>query len=125
MAAPLLALPGAAFAPAFLIASSMLGAIGFAFGSLAANEKLFRLISGPAVLRQHARYLFQTSGAMTGAQIASAGVIAVAGPLGYPAFAFLYVGSSVLRVVAWRGADAAVAPEQVRAATEAGASVAA
>ena len=71
---------GAAFAPIFLIASSMLGAIGFAFGSLAANEKLFRLISGPAVLRQHARYLGRTSGAMTAAQFMSAGVVAVAGP---------------------------------------------
>ena len=125
MAAPLLALPGAAFAPVFLIASSMLGAIGFAFGSLSANEKLFRLISGPAVVRQHARFLFQTSGAMTAAQIMSAGVVAVAGPLGYPAFAFLYAGSSVLRVVAWREAGARAGVEPVQAATEAGASVAA
>ena len=62
---------------------------------------------------------------MTVAQIASAGVVAVAGPLGYPAFAFLYAGSSALRVVAWRGAGAPAPVEQVRAATEAGASVAA
>ena len=48
MFSPLLALPGHAFAPLFLIASAMLGAIGFASGSLAANERLFRLISGPA-----------------------------------------------------------------------------
>ena len=107
MAAPLLALPGAAFAPVFLIASSMLGAIGFAFGSLAANEKLFRLISGPAVVRQHARYLARTSGAMTAAQAMSAGVVAVGGPIGYPAFAFLYVGSSAMRVLAYRRAGAA------------------
>jgi hypothetical protein len=114
MAAPLLAIPGASFAPVFLIASSMLGAIGFAFGSLAANEKLFRLISGPAVLRQHARYLGRTSGAMTAAQFVSAGVIAVAGPLGYPAFAFLYAGSSVLRMAAFRSAGAAAtAPHSV------------
>jgi hypothetical protein len=105
MAAPLLALPGAAFAPVFLIASSMLGAIGFAFGSLAANEKLFRLISGPAVVRQHARFLGRTSGAMTAAQIISAAVIGLAGSLGYPAFAFLYAGSSVIRVAAYRQAD--------------------
>lgn len=117
MAAPLLALPGAAFGPIFLIASSMLGAIGFAFGSLAANEKLFRLINGPAVVRQHARYLAQTSGAMTAAQFMSAGVVAVGGPLGYPAFAFLYAGSTVLRVVAWRRADVPLtAPSQPIAA---------
>ena len=118
MAAPLLALPGASFAPVFLIASSMLGAIGFAFGSLAANEKLFRLISGPAVLRQHARYLGRTSGAMTAAQFVSAGVIAVAGPLGYPAFAFLYAGSSVLRMAAFRSAGAALETQRVPSSNE-------
>jgi len=123
MASPLLAIPGAAFAPVFLIASSMLGAIGFAFGSLSANEKLFRLISGPAVVRQHARYLARTSGAMTVAQFTSAGVVAVAGPLGYPAFAFLYAGSTVLRIAAYRQAGAP-APE-VRVMAEAGASAAA
>jgi hypothetical protein len=122
MAVPLLAIPGTAFAPVFLIASSMLGAIGFAFGSLAANEKLFRLISGPAVVRQHARYLAQTSGAMTAAQFASAGIVAVAGSLGYPAFAFLYVGSSVLRVVAYRRADAPASAARAVATAEAGAS---
>jgi hypothetical protein len=125
MAAPLLAIPAAPFAPVFLIASSMLGAIGFVFGSLAANEKLFRLISGPAVVRQHARYLAGTSGAMTVAQIASAGIVAVAGSVGYPAFAFLYIGSSVLRVVAYRHADTAAPAAQQRAAAEAGASAAA
>ena len=125
MAAPLLAIPGAAFAPVFLIASSMLGAIGFAFGSLAANEKLFRLISGPAVVRQHARFLFQTSGSMTVAQIMSAGVVAVAGPFGFPAFAFLYAGSSVVRVAAWRDAGARADGVRPQATPEAGASVAA
>jgi hypothetical protein len=120
MASPLLALPVSPFAPVFLIASSMLGAIGFAFGSLAANEKLFRLISGPAVLRQHARYLGQTSGAMTFAQILSAGVIAVGGPLGYPAFAFLYAGSTAFRVIAYRHAPAQAAAPQTMTA-EAGA----
>jgi MFS family permease len=123
MAAPLLALPGTALAPVFLIASSMLGAVGFAFGSLAANEKLFRLISGPAVVRQHARYLFRTSGAMTAAQFMSAGVVAIAGPIGFPAFAFLYAGSSVLRVSAWRAAGAPAGAQRPLAVTDAGASV--
>jgi hypothetical protein len=124
MAAPLLALPGAVFAPAFLIASSMLGAIGFASGSLAANEKLFRLISGPAVVRHHARYMFQTSGAMTGAQFASAAVVAIGGPFGYPAFALLYAGSTLLRVMAYRDAGVPVAGVKPLKAAEAGASAA-
>lgn len=120
MAAALFALPGAPFAPLFLIASSMLGAIGFAFGSLAANEKLFRLISGPAVVRQHARYLARTSGAMTFAQFVGAGVVAAGGPLGYPCFAALYAGSAVLRIVAYRQAPAHYsAPEPAAAAASA------
>ena len=76
MFSPLLALPATPFAPLFLIASAMLGAIGFASGSLAANERLFRLISGPAVIRHHARYLARTSGAMTIGQLGGAAVIA-------------------------------------------------
>jgi hypothetical protein len=101
MAAPLLALPLPAFAPAFVIATSMLGAVGFASGQLAANERLFRLIRGPAVIRHHARYLARTSGAMTLGQLFGAGVIAVAGPV-LPAFAGLYAASSAIRVVAFR-----------------------
>lgn len=104
MVSPILALPATPFAPIFLIASAMLGAVGFVYGSLAANEKLFRLISGPAVIRHHARYLARTSGAMTAGQIAGAAVIAVAGPLGYPCFALLYVTSASLRVIAYRQA---------------------
>jgi MFS family permease len=103
MTAPLLVLPLPAFAPLFVIAASMLGAIGFASGQLASNERLFRLISGPAVIRHHARYLARTSGAMTLGQLFTAGVIAVAGPV-LPAFAGLYAASAAIRVVAFRQA---------------------
>ena len=122
MLCPLLALPGASFAPLFLILTSVLASIGFVYGSLAGNEKLYRLISGPAVIRQHARYLGRTSGAMTVAQFASAGAVAVAGPLGYPAFAFLYVGSALLRVVAFRDARTVTTGAQAKATAEAAAS---
>jgi hypothetical protein len=100
MACPILALPGTLTAPLFLIASSMLAATGYAQGLVAANERLFRLIRGPAVVRQHARYLGQTSGAMTIGQLAGAAAVS----LGYPAFVALYVISSGLRVVAYREA---------------------
>jgi MFS family permease len=122
MISPLFALPAAPFAPVFLIAASMLGAIGFVFGQLAANEKLFRLISGPAVIRHHARYLARTSGAMTIGQVAGAGVIALGGPLGYPFFAFLYAGSAMLRVVAYRYAAPTPAGAPSSAPVEAGVS---
>jgi len=90
-------------APVLVIVASMLGAIGFASGQLAANERLFRLISGPAVIRHHARYLARTSGAMTIGQLFSAGVIAVTGPVG-GAFVGLYGASAAIRVVAFREA---------------------
>lgn len=111
MASPLLAFPGAPWAPILIIATSMLGAIGFSSGQLAANERLFRLIRGPAVVRQHARYLARTSGAMTVGQLIGAGVVAVGMPFGYPAFALLYGISSGIRVIAYRQA----APRDVSA----------
>jgi hypothetical protein len=115
MALPLFALPGTLTAPVFVIASLVMGSIGFASGQLAANERMFRLIRGPAVVRQHARYLAKTSGAMTVGQLASAGVIAVGMPLGYPAFAALYAASTALRVMAYR-ASAPVKPSDQLAA---------
>ncbi len=107
MISPLLVLPLPALAPVFVITSGMLGAIGFAGGTLAANERLYRLISGPSVIRHHARYLARTSGAMTVGQLAGAGVIGVAGAV-LPAFALLYVTSAAIRVVAWRSAGESV-----------------
>jgi hypothetical protein len=98
MVAAILALPGTVTAPAFLILSAMLGSIGFASGSLAANERLFRLIQGPAVIRHHAQYMARTSGAMTIGQLIGAGAVA----FGYPAFVALYVASATARVVAFR-----------------------
>jgi hypothetical protein len=96
-------------APVLVILASMLGSIGFASGQLAANERLFRLISGPAVIRHHARYLARTSGAMTLGQLFSAAVIAVTGPV-FGAFIGLYGTSAAIRVVAFRQAmDAPVA----------------
>jgi hypothetical protein len=102
IALPIAALPGSAVGPLLLYASVILAAIGFSSGQLAANERLFRLIHGPAVIRQHGRYLARTSGAMAGGQLVSGAVLAVGGPLGYPAFALLYGASSGLRVLAHR-----------------------
>jgi MFS family permease len=116
MAAPLLAWPGTITAPFLMILTSMLGAIGFSSGQLAANERMFRLIRGPAVVRQHARYLARTSGAMTIGQLIGSGVIYVGMSAGYPAFALLYGISSAIRVVAYRdAAPRASIPETVPA----------
>ncbi|MEO8625367.1 MAG: hypothetical protein ABI452_01575 [Candidatus Limnocylindrales bacterium] len=124
MISPLLVLPLPALAPVFVIASAMLGAIGFAAGTLAANERLYRLIRGPNVIRHHARYLARTSGAMTVGQLAGAGVIGLAGAV-LPAFALLYVTSAVIRVVAWRSAaEPGVAGASVAASLDAPVTVA-
>jgi hypothetical protein len=101
--------PLPALAPVFVIASAMLGAVGFASGTLAANERLYRLIHGPSVIRHHARYLARTSGAMTLGQLCGAAVIGLAGAL-YPAFALLYATSATIRVSAWRSAGERPAP---------------
>ena len=103
MTAALLTWPLPTLAPVLIIAASMLGSIGFASGQLAANERLFRLVRGPQVVRHYARYLARTSGAMTFGQLFSAGVIAVSGPVA-PAFAGLYGVSALIRVFAFRDA---------------------
>ena len=116
MTAAMLTWPLPALAPALIIVASMLGSIGFASGQLAANERLFRLVRGPQVLRHYARYLARTSGAMTGGQLVSAGVIAVTGAVA-PAFAGLYGASALIRVVAFRDARPQV-PDAPPAAPE-------
>jgi hypothetical protein len=113
MALPLLALPGLAVAPLLLMASVVLGAIGFVSGTLAANERLFRMINGPAVLRQYGRFTAATAGAMTGGQLVSMVAIAVGGPFGYASYAGLYGASTGLRLLAHR--VAAPKPEVVAA----------
>ncbi len=115
-ALPIAALPGSALAPLLLYASAALGAIGFSSGQLAANERLFRLIRGPTVIRQHGRYLARTSVAMVCGQGASGAVLAAAGPIGYPAFALLYGVSSGLRVLAHRQAAPQRLPDKPAAA---------
>ena len=106
VALPIAALPATATAPPLMYAASALAGVGFATGQLAANERLFRLVRGPTVIRQHGRLLFRTSAAMTTGYVTSGVVLAVGGPLGYPAFAALYGASAALRVFAYRAAGA-------------------
>lgn len=117
MTAALLTWPLPLLAPVLVIAASMLGAIGFASGQLAANERLFRLVRGPLNVRYYARYLARTSGAMTAGQLFGAGIIAFAGPVA-PAFAGLYGASALIRVYAFRDAPGPVAPIDVPSAPE-------
>ncbi len=110
LALPVLALPGTFTAPLLMYATASLAAIGFAIGQLASNERLFRLVRGPTVIRQYGRMLFRSSAAMTTGQLVGGVVLAVGSPLGYPAFAVLFGASAAMRVIAYRaaGADQAV-----------------
>ncbi len=103
---PLLALPGTLLAPVLMYATSALAAVGFAVGQLATNERMFRLVRGPAVIRQHGRMLFRNSAAMTVGQVAGGVVLAVL-PVGYPAFAILFSASAGFRALAYRAAGQA------------------
>lgn len=101
---PILALPGSLLAPLLMYASAALASVGFALGQLSSNERLFRLVQGPTVIRQYGRLLFRNSAAMTAGQVASGVVLAVGAPLGYPAFAALFGASALVRIAAYRAA---------------------
>jgi hypothetical protein len=118
MAAPLLALPGLFLAPVLLMLSAVLGAIGFVSGTLAGNERLFRLINGPAVLRQYGRYTAANAGAMTIGQLASGFALAAGGELGYLLYGGLFAASTGLRVVAYRVAAPRAEPAVVQETAE-------
>lgn len=102
MALPILALPGLLLAPGLLIGSVIFGAIGFVSGTLAANERLFRMINGPAVLRQYGRFTATTAAAMTIGQLVSMVAIAAGGGFVYASYAGLYGASTGLRLLAHR-----------------------
>jgi hypothetical protein len=115
VALPIAALPGSFLAPLIMYLSTALAGMGFGVGQLASNERLFRLVHGPTVIRQYGRMLFRTSAAMTGGQVASGLVLAVGGPIGYPAFAALFGASSIIRLVAYRFSGALPSASQVQA----------
>jgi MFS family permease len=104
VALPVAALPGYAIAPLFMYAAAALASVGFSIGQLAANERMFRLVRGPTVIRQYGRMVYRNAAAMTAGQLSSGLVLAVGGPLGYPAFAVLFGASAVTRLIAYRAA---------------------
>jgi hypothetical protein len=112
---PILALPGTLLAPLLMYATAALASVGFAIGQLAANERMFRLVRGPTVIRQYGRLLFRTSAAMTTGQVVSGVVLAVV-PMGYLGFAALFGASSAVRVYAWRAARTEAKPRESGAA---------
>jgi MFS family permease len=100
-------------APAVLVVVAVLMAAGDTAGQLAANERLFRLATGPGVLAIQSHFVVRTVGAYTGG-VAISSMIMLLG--GYPAFALLFVTAGLGRFTAARVADVSTAPVGVPAA---------
>lgn len=86
-------------APLILVVVAVLMAAGDTAGQLAANERLFRLATGPGVLAFQSHFVVRNVGAYTGGAIASSIVMLLGG---YPAFAILFASAAVGRFTAAR-----------------------
>ena len=91
--------PANPLAPAVLVVVAILMAAGDTAGQLAANERLFRLATGPGVLAFQSHFVVRNVGAYTGGVAASSAVMLLGG---YPAFAILFVLAA--GPAAWRRA---------------------
>ena len=97
------------FAPAILVVVAVLMAMGDTAGQLAANERLFRLATGPGVLAFQSHFVVRNVGAYCGG-ISAASLVMLLG--GYPAFAVLFVAAGIGRFGAAR-ATGSPEPRQV------------
>jgi MFS family permease len=86
-------------APAVLIVVAVLMAAGDSAGQLAANERLFRLATGPGVLAFQSHFVVRNVGAYAGG-VAVSSLIMLSG--GYPAFAVLFAAAGIGRFTAAR-----------------------
>jgi len=84
-------------------------AMGDTAGQLAANERLFRLATGPGVLAFQSHFVVRNVGAYCGG-ISAASLVMLLG--GYPAFAVLFVAAGIGRFGAAR-ATGSPEPRQV------------
>ncbi len=91
--------PANPFAPVVLVIVAVLMAMGDTAGQLAANERLFRLATGPGVLAFQSHIVVRNVGAYCGGITASSLVMLLGG---YPAFAFLFVAAGIGRFGAAR-----------------------
>jgi hypothetical protein len=89
-------------APAVLITVAVLMAAGDTAGQLAANERLFRLATGPGVLAFQSHFVVRNVGAYAGGVAVSSLVMLLGG---YPAFAILFAAAGIGRFTAARVAE--------------------
>jgi hypothetical protein len=97
------------YAPMVLVVVAVLMAAGDTAGQLAANERLFRLATGPGVLAFQSHFVVRTVGAYTGG-VAVASAVMLLG--GWPAFAILFVAAGVGRFSAARATEVSVPSPQ-------------
>jgi hypothetical protein len=94
----ILAFPGQPLAGLVLCAVAVVASAGAAAGTLAANERLMRLATGPALIGAQGRFVAATSMGITAGQLSNAVVLAVA-PLAYVTFAGLFLVSGTTRLI--------------------------
>ncbi|MFI5260982.1 MAG: hypothetical protein ACHQZR_00340 [Candidatus Limnocylindrales bacterium] len=98
----LLAFPANPVSGLVLCLVSVVVSAGGASGTIAANERLLRLVGRDELFVAQGRYVAGTAGGTTVGQVLNAGLLAVT-PLGYLPFAALFLVSGVTRfVTAWR-----------------------
>jgi hypothetical protein len=94
------AIPGnPAALPILLIGSALFNGAGNA-GLLASNERLYRLAPPELRVRCQSRYVALTSAAFTIGAVTCAGALALSGPIGWPVYTALFLGSGVSRGLA-------------------------
>jgi hypothetical protein len=107
--------PSNPLAPAILLLMAVLMAAGDTAGQLSANERLFRLATGPSVIAFQSRFVVRNVAAYTIGVLTASGVLLIGG---YPAFAILFGGAGTVRLVASRFTE--ISPrDQPGSATEA------
>jgi hypothetical protein len=94
----LFAFPGNPLAWLVLFVVAGMASAGASAGSLAANERLLRLTGGVDLIGAQAAFVARSAAGLTVGQ-ASSGLLLAILPLGYPAFAFLFMVSGLTRLV--------------------------
>lgn len=91
--------PSNPVAPLILLLMAVLMAAGDTAGQLSANERLFRLATGPSVIAFQSRFVVRNVAAYAIGLLTASGVLLIGG---YGAFAILFGGAGTVRLVASR-----------------------
>ena len=91
--------PANPIAPLILLVMAVLMAAGDTAGQLSANERLFRLATGPSVIAFQSRFVIRNVAAYSVGLLTASGVLLIGG---YVAFAILFGGAGAVRLMASR-----------------------